>query len=121
MSPGRSVIMDLDNNAECQGRRVGVPVGLMRLSALAQQKVRNRSCQRSVGRSNLVTHSSFTEIYSYKDEGHLHLNYSYDINRREFYVFLPLILGTLLMGIYPKVFLDPLDASILNLVFQLKG
>jgi proton-translocating NADH-quinone oxidoreductase chain M len=56
-----------------------------------------------------------------KDEGHLHLNYSYDINRREFYVFLPLILGTLLMGIYPKVFLDPLDASILNLVFQLKG
>lgn len=56
-----------------------------------------------------------------KDEGHLHLNFSYDINRREFYVFLPLILGTLLMGIYPKIFLDPLDASILNLVFQLKG
>jgi len=56
-----------------------------------------------------------------KDEGHLHLKYSYDINRREFYVFLPLILGTLLMGIYPKVFLDPLDASLLNLVFQLKS
>lgn len=56
-----------------------------------------------------------------KDEGHLHLKYSYDVNRREFYVFLPLILGTLLMGIYPKVFLDPLDASLLNLVFQLKS
>ena len=56
-----------------------------------------------------------------KDEGHVHLKYSYDINRREFYVFLPLILGTLLMGIYPKVFLDPLDASLLNLVFQLKS
>lgn len=56
-----------------------------------------------------------------KDEGHSHLSYSYDINRREFYVFLPLILGTLLMGIYPKVFLDPLDASLFNLVFQLKG
>ena len=56
-----------------------------------------------------------------KDEGHLHLKYFYDVNRREFYVFLPLILGTLLMGIYPKIFLDPLDASILNLVFQLKS
>lgn len=56
-----------------------------------------------------------------KDEGHLHLHYSYDLTRREFYVFLPLILGTLLMGIYPKIFLDPLDASLLNLVFQCKG
>lgn len=56
-----------------------------------------------------------------KDDGHLHLKYSYDINRREFYVFLPLILGTVLLGIYPKLFLDPLDASLLNLVFQLKS
>src|SRR6056297_19377 len=56
-----------------------------------------------------------------KDEGHLHLKYSYDINRREFYVFLPLIIGTILMGIYPKIFLDPLEASLLNLVFQLKN
>lgn len=55
------------------------------------------------------------------DEGHLHLKYSYDLNRREFYVFFPLILGTLLMGIYPKIFLDPLDASLLNLVFQCKN
>jgi NADH:ubiquinone oxidoreductase subunit 4 (subunit M) len=56
-----------------------------------------------------------------KDEGHLHLQYSYDVTRREFYVFLPLILGTLLLGIYPKIFLDPLDASVLNLIFQLKS
>nr|YP_008519432.1 NADH dehydrogenase subunit 4 [Nannochloropsis oculata]AGI49011.1 NADH dehydrogenase subunit 4 [Nannochloropsis oculata] len=56
-----------------------------------------------------------------KDEGNLHLKYSYDINRREFYIFLPLLIGTLLMGIYPKVFLDSLDASLLNLVFQLKS
>lgn len=54
------------------------------------------------------------------DEGHLHLKYSYDVTKREFYVFLPLILGTLLLGIYPKIFLDPMDASVLNLVFQLK-
>lgn len=56
-----------------------------------------------------------------KDEGHLHLKSFYDVNRREFYVFLPLILGTLVLGIYPKIFLDPLDASLLNLVFQLKS
>ncbi len=51
-----------------------------------------------------------------KDEGHFHLKYFYDINRREFYVFLPLILGTLIMGIYPKIFLDILDASLYGLV-----
>jgi len=56
-----------------------------------------------------------------KDEGHLHLQYSYDVTRREFYVFLPLIIGTLVLGIYPKIFLDPLDASVLNLIYQLKS
>lgn len=55
------------------------------------------------------------------DEGHLHLKNFYDVNRREFYVFLPLILGTLVMGIYPKIFLDILDSTLLNLVFQLKS
>ena len=39
-----------------------------------------------------------------------------DINRREFFVQLPLILGTLLMGIYPEIFLDPMHVSIANLV-----
>lgn len=56
-----------------------------------------------------------------KDAGHLHLASFYDINRREFYVFFPLILGTLVLGIYPKIFLDPLDASLFHLVFQLKS
>lgn len=32
-----------------------------------------------------------------------------DVNRREFMVFLPLTIGTLLMGIYPEIFLDPID------------
>ena len=35
-----------------------------------------------------------------------------DVNRREFFVQLPLILGTLLMGIYPEIFLDPMHASV---------
>lgn len=56
-----------------------------------------------------------------KEPDHLHLVYSHDLNRREFYVFFPLILGTLVLGIYPKIFLDSLDATVLNLVFQLKG
>jgi len=42
-----------------------------------------------------------------------------DINRREFFVQLPLILGTLLMGIYPEIFLDPMHLSIANLVEQI--
>lgn len=41
-----------------------------------------------------------------------------DLNKREFYIFLPLIIGTLLMGIYPKIFLDPIHMSI-NTLLQL--
>jgi proton-translocating NADH-quinone oxidoreductase chain M len=43
-----------------------------------------------------------------------------DINRREFFVFLPLILGTLYMGIYPEVFLNVMHASVQNLVEQVQ-
>jgi proton-translocating NADH-quinone oxidoreductase chain M len=39
-----------------------------------------------------------------------------DVNRREFFVQLPLILGTLLMGIYPEIFLDPMHVSVANLI-----
>jgi len=35
-----------------------------------------------------------------------------DINKREFLVFLPLILGTLVMGVYPEIFLTPLHMSV---------
>lgn len=35
-----------------------------------------------------------------------------DMNRREFMVFLPLTVGTLVMGIYPEIFLDPMHVSI---------
>jgi len=51
--------------------------------------------------------------------GNLKIQYikSYlDINKREFLIFFPLILGTLIMGIYPKIFLDSMHFSINMLV-----
>ena len=35
-----------------------------------------------------------------------------DVNKREFFIFLPLILGTIVMGIYPNLFLDPMHTSV---------
>ena len=35
-----------------------------------------------------------------------------DINKREFLVFFPLILGTLVMGLYPDIFLNPMHMSV---------
>ncbi len=40
----------------------------------------------------------------------------YDISYREFLIFCPLVLGTLLMGVYPTPFSDVLDCSVLFLV-----
>ena len=37
-----------------------------------------------------------------------------DINRREFATLLPLIILTLVMGIYPEIFLDPMHVSVSN-------
>lgn len=37
-----------------------------------------------------------------------------DLNRREFLIFIPLVLGTLIMGIYPNIFLIPMHTSVLN-------
>jgi proton-translocating NADH-quinone oxidoreductase chain M len=39
-----------------------------------------------------------------------------DMSRREFFVQLPLIVGTLVMGIYPEIFLDPMHTSVANLI-----
>jgi len=41
---------------------------------------------------------------------------TFDIERREFYIFVPLILSTLLMGIYPEVFMDTMTFSVQNLI-----
>lgn len=40
----------------------------------------------------------------------------FDTSQREFFVFVPFIILTLLMGIYPDVFLDPMHATISNLI-----
>ena len=39
-----------------------------------------------------------------------------DVNRREFFLFLPFIVGVFWMGIYPEVFLDPMHCSVSNII-----
>jgi len=39
-----------------------------------------------------------------------------DISKNEFFAVLPLIMGTLVMGIYPEVFLDPMHVSVNHLL-----
>lgn len=43
-----------------------------------------------------------------------------DINRREFATFLPLVILTLVMGIYPEIWLDPMHVSVQNLLCQIQ-
>jgi len=43
-----------------------------------------------------------------------------DVEKREFFIFLPLLLGTLIMGVYPDIFLDPMHMSLNNLIDQVK-
>ena len=42
-----------------------------------------------------------------------------DIGHREFLIFLPLLSGTLIMGIYPSIFLDPIHMSVNFLLEQM--
>ena len=44
-----------------------------------------------------------------------------DMNRREFYVQLPLIVGTLFLGIYPEIFIDPMHVSVANLIEHIQA
>ena len=39
-----------------------------------------------------------------------------DLSIREFYVFLPLIIDTLIVGIYPNIFLTSIHTSVNNLI-----
>ena len=39
-----------------------------------------------------------------------------DLSLREFFVFLPLILGTLIVGVYPNIFLTSIHMSVNNLI-----
>jgi len=43
-----------------------------------------------------------------------------DMNRREFFIFLPLIILTFVMGIYPDIFFEPMHVSVGNLIEQIK-
>ena len=43
-----------------------------------------------------------------------------DMNRREFATFLPLVILTLIMGIYPEIWLDPMHVSVQNLLCQIQ-
>jgi NADH:ubiquinone oxidoreductase subunit 4 (subunit M) len=45
-----------------------------------------------------------------------YINTYADINRREFFMFVPLIIGTLWMGIYPEVFLHDMHVSVANVI-----
>ena len=45
-----------------------------------------------------------------------YVGFSNDLSRREFYVFVPLIFLTLVIGVYPDVFLVPLHVSCQNLI-----
>jgi proton-translocating NADH-quinone oxidoreductase chain M len=49
-----------------------------------------------------------------------YLNQFCDLEKREFFIFLPLIIGTLLMGIYPEIFLDLMHMSVNHLVDRIK-
>jgi len=49
-----------------------------------------------------------------------YIGFSKDLSRREFMTFLPLVVLTLIMGIYPEIFLDPLHVSCANLSEHLK-
>jgi proton-translocating NADH-quinone oxidoreductase chain M len=44
-----------------------------------------------------------------------HSIYSRDVTRREFYVLLPLMFLTLLLGVYPQMVLDPMHASVIKI------
>jgi proton-translocating NADH-quinone oxidoreductase chain M len=39
-----------------------------------------------------------------------------DVNRREFFIFVPFVFGVLWMGFYPEVFLDPMHTSVSNII-----
>ena len=49
-----------------------------------------------------------------------YLGYFCDVEKREFFIFLPLLLGTLIMGVYPDIFLNPMHMSLNNLLDQIK-
>ena len=48
-----------------------------------------------------------------------YLNYTKDINRREFHAILALLVFTILFGIMPNIVLDNIDTSVTTLLYKL--
>jgi len=48
-----------------------------------------------------------------------YLTHFSDLNKREFFIFLPLTISTLFFGIYPIILLDPIHASAYHVITQL--
>jgi proton-translocating NADH-quinone oxidoreductase chain M len=48
-----------------------------------------------------------------------YLTYFTDLNKREFFIFLPLICATLFFGVYPVILLDPIHTSAYHVTTQL--
>jgi proton-translocating NADH-quinone oxidoreductase chain M len=46
---------------------------------------------------------------------HFLSNFS-DVNRREFWMFVPFVMGVLWMGVYPEIFLDGIHCSVANII-----
>src|SRR6056300_1414796 len=46
----------------------------------------------------------------------LYISMGSDVNRREFWIFVPFVLAILWMGFYPQVFLDPMHVSFSNVI-----
>ena len=50
-----------------------------------------------------------------------YLTHFQDLTIREFLVFLPLLVGTFTMGIYPEIFLEIIHGSVNNLIAQINA
>jgi proton-translocating NADH-quinone oxidoreductase chain M len=56
---------------------------------------------------------------AYGNLKNLYILQFYDLTKREFFVFLPLIILTIIMGIFPSIVLDPMHFSVNNLLMIL--
>jgi len=45
-----------------------------------------------------------------------YFNHFSDLNKREFFVLLPLVIGTIGVGVFPVIFLNPIHATTYNLL-----
>jgi NADH:ubiquinone oxidoreductase subunit 4 (subunit M) len=46
----------------------------------------------------------------------LYISVCADVNRREFWMFVPFVIAIVWMGVYPDVFLEPMHVSVANII-----